>query len=527
MWRRDDPQGAEALKIKHEIVPYTRGRGLDLGCGQWKLYSHFIGVDSGKQWGRQVTDVTAECDKLDMFASQSMDFVFSSHLLEHIDDYRAALKEWWRVIKPGGHLVLYLPDKKLYPMVGADGANPDHKHDFDQESVLAAMKETVGGFEVVMNELRDQDYGPGSQRNEYSFLMVFKKRADRKQNTEFHGPYGGAIPEKAVAVVRYGAFGDLIQCAGVFAGLKQQGYHVTLWTTPNGKQIIEHDPNIDEIMLQDKDQVPNEELGPFWQTISKRYDKFVNLSESVEGTWLAYPNRAQHMWPHMVREKLLNTNYLEFMHDLAGVPYQWPETWFYTTKEERYWARKTREKMRAEKVILYVLAGSSVHKKWPHMDRLIARVMIEQPDVHFVLVGGEMERILERGWEDEPRVHLRAGKWSIRKTMAFLDQCDAVFGPETGVLNAAAMMPMLKVVMLSHSSTENLTKHWVNTNPLFSVNVPCYPCHQMHYDFEHCIEHKESGTAMCQFDISCDAVYEALQPVFGQQPESLPAVVGA
>ena len=51
MWRINDPQGAEALKIKYEIVPYTRGRGLDLGCGMWKCYEHFIGVDSLKQWG--------------------------------------------------------------------------------------------------------------------------------------------------------------------------------------------------------------------------------------------------------------------------------------------------------------------------------------------------------------------------------------------------------------------------------------------------------------------------------------------
>ena len=81
-----------------------------------------------KQWGklspadeyalRLNVDVTCDCKKLELFASQSMDFVFSSHLLEHIEDAGAALKEWWRVIKHNGYLVLYLPDDELYPKMG-------------------------------------------------------------------------------------------------------------------------------------------------------------------------------------------------------------------------------------------------------------------------------------------------------------------------------------------------------------------------------------------------------------------------
>ena len=46
-WRLEDPQGNEAAKIKYEIVPYTRGQGLDIGCGPFKAFPHFIGVDNG------------------------------------------------------------------------------------------------------------------------------------------------------------------------------------------------------------------------------------------------------------------------------------------------------------------------------------------------------------------------------------------------------------------------------------------------------------------------------------------------
>jgi SAM-dependent methyltransferase len=127
VWRATDPQGNEAAKIKWDIVPYTRGRGLDLGCGPHKAFSHFIGVDNNdhaRRFGWEIkADVSvATCEKLDLFADKSMDFVFSSHLLEHIEAFEDALREWWRVIKPGGPLVLYLPHKEHYPNIGQPGA---------------------------------------------------------------------------------------------------------------------------------------------------------------------------------------------------------------------------------------------------------------------------------------------------------------------------------------------------------------------------------------------------------------------
>ena len=53
---------------------------------------------------------------------------------------QAVLREWWRVIRPGGHLVLYLPHKAHYPNIGQPGANPAHKHDFLPEDIVKAME---------------------------------------------------------------------------------------------------------------------------------------------------------------------------------------------------------------------------------------------------------------------------------------------------------------------------------------------------------------------------------------------------
>lgn len=170
VWDAAAPYKPESKKIVWEVAPYLRGRGLDIGAGDFKVLPHAISVDNmhHAKFGFSVRpDVLCEATKLDVFASQSMDFVYSSHTLEHIEDYVSALKEWFRVVKQGGYVILYLPDEDTYPKVGTPYANPDHKWDVSYEKVVDAMR-TVGSWDLV-------DFQKRSADDEYSLLFVFKK----------------------------------------------------------------------------------------------------------------------------------------------------------------------------------------------------------------------------------------------------------------------------------------------------------------------------------------------------------------
>lgn len=500
MWRAEDPCGNESGKVLWELVRYTRGRGLDLGCGPSKAFPHFIGVDSFKDtelFGIQMKpDVVCDVTKLDLFTSASMDFVYSSHTLEHIVDHQSALKEWWRLVKPGGYLCLYLPHRDFYPNIGTDGANPDHVHDFDPQDIVDAMRD-IGSWDLLRNE-------PRSDNREYSFLQVYKKRTDGKTLYS----HKKQKPEKRAAVVRYGAYGDAIQASSVLPGLKEQGYHVTFYTNPRSREVLENNPFIDEFYVQDTDQVPNAALQDFWTWESQKYDRWVNLSESVEGALLALPGRSNHVWPHEMRHKYMNVNYLEFTHDRAGVPFKNDQR-FYPTDDEKAWARKERQRIGGDFLIMYSLAGSSVHKVWPWMDHLFARILLAMKEARIVTVGDGGSQLLEQGWEKEPRVIRKAGVYTIRQSMSLLDQCDMVIGPETGMLNAAGLLSMPKIVFLSHSSEENLTKHWTNAFALSPADTACHPCHRMHYGFEHCNKDESLGVAKCQADISLERAWVA------------------
>lgn len=507
-WRADGIPGNESYKIRWEIVKWTRGRGLDLGSGVAKTYSHWIGVDNKKDtalFGQPINpDITIEtAERLELFASQSMDFVFSSHLLEHIEPAKVAdtLKEWMRVIKPKGYLVLYLPDEDEYPKIGEPGANIDHQWNVNYERVIDYMPD---GFDLV-------DFQKRSADNEYSLYFVFKKVGSGE-----HFSWRKPKPTKTCAVVRYGAIGDLLQASSVFAGLKAQGYHVTLYTSPSQDIVVRHDPNIDEFYVQDRDQVPNQCLGEYWDYHRKKYDKWVNLSESVEGSFLAMPGRAYHMFPPALRHSLLNRNYLEIQHEIAQVPHV-PRVHFYATLEEKEWASKQKNKIGGF-VIVWQLAGSSVHKWFDGLDASVASIMLDFPQAHVVLTGDEKAQLLERGWEKEPRVHRRAGQWSIRETLAFCDIADLVIGPETGVMSSVSQRPMPKVVFLSHSTDENLTRDWINTHAIASENTTCPgrgkneapACHQLHYGWsEHCPK-TARGVSQCMADLDGEAVYRVI-----------------
>lgn len=315
--------------------------------------------------------------------------------------------------------------------------------------------------------------------------------------------------EKTVCVVRYGGFGDQIQAANILPALKREGYHVTFNTTPLGKNVLLNDPHIDAWAIQDQDEVPNSKIVPYWKDLAKRFDRFINLSESIEGTLIAFPGRANYFWPDSVRRKRLGINYLEWTAELAEVPYE-SAARFYPSDQERFAARAMLKNERWN--VVWALAGSWRHKYYPGQDKVIAAVIERMPDAHIYLVGDESCRILEAGWEEAAsHVTCLSGKLDIRGTLALARAADCVIGPETGVLNAVAFEPdVAKVILLSHSSHENLTKHWVNTAVIEPVHASCFPCHRLHHTTEYCPEDQATGAAICSAGTNPEVVIDAL-----------------
>jgi ADP-heptose:LPS heptosyltransferase/predicted SAM-dependent methyltransferase len=499
-------QNGESAKVAWELVPYTRGVGLDLGCGPWKAFPHFIGIDGQAYPGSKGgPSLVMDCARLGVFSDGAFDFVFSSHLLEHIEDTRAVLREWWRVIRPGGHLLLYLPHKAHYPNIGEPGANEDHKHDFEPQDIVDAMQAVAPDWDLVESQER-------AGGDEYSFLQVYRKLpAGGGQLASAMAPR----PEKRAAILRPGAYGDVIWTSSITWHLKREGFHVTVYTGDKGEEVLRHDPNVDRIIALGDEQIPKGFLANYFIAEAKKYDVAINLVESIERNAIAWPSDVRFYWPANVRRDVFGGNYLELLHDLAGVPHEFHQR-FYPTEAELAKAKAwQRDRCGAEPMVVLAPAGSTPPKFWPHTPQLV-HALADQ-GLHVVVLGDTRGMKIEPG----PRVHPIGLEWPIREACALALVADAVIGQETALLNAVALEPMRKVVLLSHSTPENLTKHWTNTVALHGA-VPCYPCHQIHQSFGTCTRNPANGTAACQSAITPEAVLAALaQPRPDEAPRSV------
>lgn len=467
-------------EFKYEVVEYLAGTVLEIGPGP-KSFPHVLKV--GTPGFDESPDIRVEdAGHLeDVIEDASCDALLIRCRLSD-KDYPYSLADWWRCVKDEGYLVIRTTQEDVSP-----------KH------VIEAMRKAGPNWDIVRRENQGEGETPG--------MLVFRKAGSGHKHSWIATEK--AKPEKSVCLCRFGGFGDMIQTANLLPELKRQGFHVTIMTTPKGQDIIRHDPHVDDWFLLDTDQVPNHELSAFWRCIAKRYTRFVNLSESVEGTFLAMPGRANHSWPQPIRHKMMNENYLEFAAGLAGIPYV-SEAKFYPTPDES--GRAKSRLLEGGVNIVFALAGSSVHKFYPHQDAVIARILLEKPNCRIFMVGDEACKILEVGWENESRVVCLSGEMGIRDTLALAQVADVVIGCETGVLNAVAFEDNRKVCLLSHSSHDNLTKHWINTAALAPAGLSCYPCHRLHYSSEFCPTHKETGAALCAQSIPPDEVFGAMFP---------------
>ena len=107
-----------------------RGDGIDIGCGRWpldKMRGWFPGITSCRSWDKPQGDAQL----MKGLAPASFDFVHSSHCLEHLVDAKAALRRWWELVKPGGCLIVAVPDEDLYEQgVYPSTFNREHKWTF-------------------------------------------------------------------------------------------------------------------------------------------------------------------------------------------------------------------------------------------------------------------------------------------------------------------------------------------------------------------------------------------------------------
>lgn len=185
LWGRPKTQ-AETSKARQRRLregffeKYCGGKGLDIGYGGDLITPNSVGWDCEH----------GNAQYLKGLADSTYDFVYSSHTLEHMTEVDIALKNWWRVLKRGGYLILYLPHRDLYEKKTSLPSfwNADHKHFFllhrdegpDTIGLIPALPRSLSDYEIVYAKECSEGHTITAPEihsdGEYSIEIVIRKK---------------------------------------------------------------------------------------------------------------------------------------------------------------------------------------------------------------------------------------------------------------------------------------------------------------------------------------------------------------
>lgn len=111
------------LNLIRRYVELEGARVLDIGCGIG-TYVEKLSEVSGEAYGVDIDATRVKSGKTNglsvavserlPFANGSFDVVLLNEVIEHVQDDAETLREACRVLRPGGHVVIYAPNR-LYP----------------------------------------------------------------------------------------------------------------------------------------------------------------------------------------------------------------------------------------------------------------------------------------------------------------------------------------------------------------------------------------------------------------------------
>jgi SAM-dependent methyltransferase len=154
-----EAQKTSLLRGPEFVSKYLSGKVIDIGAGK----------DLVCAWAEPFDLEHGDANVISRHRSQAAyDAVHSSHCLEHMHNPAAALRDWWSLLKPGGYLVVVVPEEDLYEQgIWPSKFNRDHKAtfrlgrettwskvSFDLRELVLALPEC----ELISAEIQDAGY---------------------------------------------------------------------------------------------------------------------------------------------------------------------------------------------------------------------------------------------------------------------------------------------------------------------------------------------------------------------------------
>lgn len=177
---------SETSRIRDIAMPFINeetDQGLDIGFGGDAICPTSTNLDLPNRYsncGKDEQHISADASDLSFMEDDKWDYIFSSHCLEDFENTEAVTREWIRVLKPGGKILLYLPNEGFFQAWAARTNQPVNPHHKNPAMGLEYMREVFGKIDQTMELFAvDRHEVPGWQHPgmilDYSFFIVVEK----------------------------------------------------------------------------------------------------------------------------------------------------------------------------------------------------------------------------------------------------------------------------------------------------------------------------------------------------------------
>ncbi len=161
---------------------YINGKGVDIGCGRLYNISDDLKIHSSAlAHDKDICDAHT----MELFKDEVFDYVYCSHVLEHLEDPKLAIRNWFRICKKQGHIIIAVPSKYRYEKKESLPSiwNHDHKRFYNFSQLSSEIEEALVPNTYLIEYIKDCyenfDWGKLDPNihsvGEYSIECVIKK----------------------------------------------------------------------------------------------------------------------------------------------------------------------------------------------------------------------------------------------------------------------------------------------------------------------------------------------------------------
>jgi ADP-heptose:LPS heptosyltransferase len=290
-----------------------------------------------------------------------------------------------------------------------------------------------------------------------------------------------------ILLVRDGAIGDTIMMTPLIRHWDLQGYDVHVACKRYvGDAVLPFNPHVaglHELPNQDGMGQRRNKIKELRDLIKPEID--LDLAGSCEGAFLYHSNRNEYNLPLSWRQaNAKGKNYYQHACCTLGGATRYDPEMFAGSQEDQWWTR-FRAMHLGWKIIQIQITGSSINKCYPWIPEVVVGLQKKYPKSMIITTGdpqgGPIIQVacVEAG-ADPKRMWATCGdkRYTLRDSLITTKYVDLVIGPETGIINASACWDTPKVVLLSHSSIDNLCRGWKNCYPI-QGRAKCSPCYKI------------------------------------------------